>query len=72
MIARQEGFLGMMKNRCLPCHLILRNLLILLLATAGVVYYAAEIQAGSHQTNLRAAALRQLFVYQLLSHIEAE
>jgi hypothetical protein len=62
----------MMKNRCLPCYLILRNLLILLLATAGLVYFSAEIQSGANQPSLEAAALRQLFVYQLLSHMESE
>lgn len=62
----------MIKNRCLPCHLIVRNIVILLLATAGLVYYSAEIQAGANQPNLEAIALRQLFVYQLLNRPEPE
>ncbi|QQE65265.1 hypothetical protein GFS31_19510 [Leptolyngbya sp. BL0902] len=62
----------MMKNRCLPCYLILRNIVILLLTTAGLVYYSAELQARANQPNLEAAALRQLFVYQLLNRMESE
>lgn len=69
---RPPGFLALMKNRCLPGYLILRNILILLLATAGLVYYAAELQARSNQPNLKAVALRQIFAYQLLHHLQSQ
>lgn len=72
MLMGKRGLLVMMKNRCLPCYLVLRNILILLLATAGLVYYSAELQAGANQSALEAAALRQIFVYQLLSRMESE
>lgn len=61
-----------MKKRCLPCYLIVRNVLILLMVTAGVVYVSADLQATANRPNSAALALRQLFVYQLLNRAESE
>lgn len=64
------GAFTTMKNRCLPCYLIFRNVFLLLLATASLVYFSAEIRAKAHHPNQEALALRQIFVYQLLSRLD--
>jgi hypothetical protein len=70
MLALRSGAFTAMKNRCLPCYLIVRNVLILLAATAGLVYVSAEMQTRANQPNHEALALRQMFVYQLLSRLD--
>jgi hypothetical protein len=61
-----------MKRRCLPCYLIIRNIVMLLVATAGLVLVSADLQARANRADGEATALRQLFVYQLLSRMEPE
>lgn len=69
-LALGSGAFTAMKNRCLPCYLIVRNVLVLLAATAGLVYFSAEMQTRSNQPSHEALALRQMLVYQLLSRLE--
>lgn len=57
-----------MKRRCLPCYLIIRNILVLLLAIAGIVTVSADLQAKANRID-KDAALRQMLVYQLLSRL---
>lgn len=61
-----------MKRRCLPCYLIARNILMVLVATAGLVLVSADLQSRANRPDGAAAVLRQLFVYQLLNRMEPE
>ncbi len=61
-----------MKRRCLPCYLIARNILMILVATAGLVLVSADLQSRANRPDSAAAALRQFFVYQLLTGMEPE
>lgn len=61
-----------MKKRCLPCYLIVRNILMILVATAGLVLISADLQTRANRSDSHALALRQLVVYQLLSRLTPE
>lgn len=59
-----------MKNRCLPTCLILRNVGIILTLVASSVLLAADIHASANQQPQKTAALKQIFVYQILLSAE--
>lgn len=59
-----------MKNRCLPTCLILRNVGIILTLVASSVLLAADIHASANQQPQKIAALKQIFVYQILLSAE--
>lgn len=61
-----------MKSRCLPCYLIVRNIIVLLVATAGLVLVSADLQMRANRSDGNALALRQMLVYQLISRLEPE
>lgn len=61
-----------MKRRCLPCYLIVRNVVMILATTAGLVLISADLQSRANRSDGEAIALRQLFVYQLLNRMEPE
>lgn len=57
----------MKRRRCLPCHLIARNVCILLVAIAASLITVAEIHAAANeQPGYRTEALRRLFAYQIM------
>jgi hypothetical protein len=56
----------MKRPRCLPCHLIARNVFILLVSIAVSLVAVAEIHsAANEQPGYRTEALRRLFAYQI-------
>lgn len=60
-----------MKNHCLPCHVIVRNVCILLLSMAGTLLVVTNIHAAANSsTNQQARALQRLFVMQLIMNYE--
>lgn len=61
-----------MKNRCLPCYLIVRNVLLILFFSATSVVLAAEIHASADQQDLKTVALRRLFAYQIIMKLDQE
>ena len=61
----------MSPRRCLPCHLIVRNVCLLLIAIAVSLITVAEIHAAANnQSATRAVALRRLFAYQILVNFD--
>jgi hypothetical protein len=60
-----------MKRRYLPCHLIIRNVCIMLVAIAASLLTVVEIHAAANETtDQRALALRRLFAYQIMMHLD--
>jgi hypothetical protein len=60
-----------MKRRCLPCHLIARNVCILLVAIAAGLITVVEIHAASnHQPSQKSVALKRLFAYQIMLNFD--
>ncbi|WP_035984926.1 hypothetical protein [Leptolyngbya sp. KIOST-1] len=55
-----------MKKRCLPTYLILRNIVLILVGVASSVVVTAELHVSANQQQEETAALRRLFVYQIL------
>jgi hypothetical protein len=58
-------------RRCLPCHLIARNVFILLAAIAASLVAVAEIHADANDgSSHRTAALRRLVAYQIMINFD--
>jgi len=55
-----------MKKRCLPDHLIIRNICLTLALVAGSVVLTAELHAASNHQQQQTVALRRLFIFQIL------
>lgn len=61
-----------MKRYCLPCHIIISRICLLLLAISSTVILAANIHDSAQQPNLEAAAIKRIFVYQILVNTQAD
>jgi hypothetical protein len=61
-----------MKKRCLPCHLIIGNVCLVLAAIASTVVLAAELQASANSQQPTTLALRRLFAYQVMLNADEE
>ena len=61
-----------MKNRCLPACLIVRNLCLVLALVASSLWLTAEVHSSANQKQQHTAALRKLFVYQILLGTEQQ
>ncbi|MGF1568898.1 MAG: hypothetical protein ACFCVD_12650 [Nodosilinea sp.] len=61
-----------MKKRCLPCHLIVRNVCLILVLLVSSLVVSAKIHADANLADQKAAALRRLFVYQVMTNMEPE
>lgn len=59
-----------MRNRCLPCHLIARNVCVLLASVAGVLLVFSEIHSSANDQSQQAEALQRLFVFQVVTQME--
>lgn len=59
-----------MRKQCLPCQMIVRNVLIVLATCTGVVLLLVESHATMTSDSPRSEALRKLFVYQVVSQVE--
>lgn len=57
-----------MKQRCLPIHLIARNVCLVLALLAGSLLVMADIHAAANSPQPQTAALSRLFVYQFLAN----
>ncbi|MEB3314463.1 MAG: hypothetical protein VKL98_09990 [Cyanobacteriota bacterium] len=56
-----------MKSRlsCLPCHLILRNVCLVLLTIAGTLVLVADIHTASQPQVFRTSVFKRLLVLQM-------
>lgn len=61
-----------MKRRHLPIYLMVRNASLGLALLAGTLLVAADIHAAANQQQPQTAALRRLFVYQLMVNATQE
>ncbi|NJL46733.1 MAG: hypothetical protein HC929_03550 [Leptolyngbyaceae cyanobacterium SM2_5_2] len=61
-----------MKKRCLPCHLIISNVCLVLLAIASSVVLVAELHASANSQPPATVALRRLFAYQVMLNADEE
>ncbi|HEY9738004.1 MAG TPA: hypothetical protein V6D06_17050 [Trichocoleus sp.] len=59
-----------MRNQCLPCKIIVRNVLVLLAAWAGILLFVADTHAVANGQSQRSEALRRLFLYQVATQMQ--
>jgi len=61
----------MKRRHCLPCHLIARNVFILLVAIAASLVTVAEIHAAANDhPSHQSTALRRLVAYQIMLNFD--
>ena len=53
-------------RHCLPCHLIIRNVALLLGVIAGFLIAAAEVQEAAQEPRPEDVAMRRLVVLQIM------
>ena len=62
---------AMKRRRCLPCHLIIRNIGLLLVTIAVSLVTVAEIHAAANKPpSHHTAALRRLVAYQIMLNFD--
>lgn len=61
-----------MRNRCLPCKVIVRNVFIFLAAWVGVLLLLVENHAVANGEAQRSEALRRLFLYQVVTRVQQD
>ncbi|MFM7220805.1 MAG: hypothetical protein ACKO21_11440 [Nodosilinea sp.] len=60
-----------MKSRlsCLPCHLVLRNVCLVLLTLAGTLLLAAEIHTASEPQPLQMSVVKRLLALEMTINV---
>lgn len=54
-----------MRDRCLPCHLIIRNVCIVLMAVTGTMFMLARVHSDADGGMAKSEALQKLVFYRI-------